>query len=139
MHKRCKELYNEAVDNLIDLFKVHGSQNFSKKVLDFLREFYNNGVMEPVNIYYTKNGKELCATCKKGNRDIKIYIGDEEISYVLNCVQLYENIVESGKIKHNITVVIQRLADWITKAETLDKFTDISEYNDIEIHKEGKT
>lgn len=138
MHKRCKELYNEAVDNLIDLFKVSNSQNFSKKVLDFLREFYNNGVMEPVNIYYTKNDKELCISCKKGNRDLKVFIGNEEVSYMLNCWQLAENIVESGKIKNNITVVIQRLAYWITQAERLDKFTDISEHNDIEIHKEER-
>ena len=138
MHKRCKELYNEAVDNLIDMFKVSNSQNFSKKVLDFLREFYNNGVMEPVNIFYVKNGKELCVTCKKGNRDIKVFIGDEELSYILNYWQFSQSIVESGKIKNNITVVIQRLADWITKAETLDKFTDISEYNDIKIRKEEK-
>lgn len=138
MQLYAKRRYNEAIDGLIDMFKEHNTQKFSKKTLDFLREFYNNNVIESVTFSYAKNGTELCIQCKKGNRYLLVYIGDEEISYILKHFSLTESITESGKIKNNINTVIQRLANWINKADTIDKFTDVADYNEVHIKKEEK-
>ena len=136
MQLYAKRRYNEAIDNLIDMFKEHNTQRFSKKTLDFLREFYNNNVIEPVTFSYAKNGTELCIQCKKSSRELKVYIGQEEICYIIKYYSQVESVTESGKIKNNINTVIQRLANCINKADTLDKFTDIADYNPVEIKKE---
>jgi len=138
MHIRSKELYNEAVDSLIDLYTQYRCQLFSKQALDFLREFYENNVTQPVNISFTKNNSCLTISCRKGNRDLQVLISASDMCYILNLYQSKENIQEKGKIKNNISGVIERLSHWICQGDPITKFGGISEDNEITINKEKK-
>jgi hypothetical protein len=139
MHIKSKELYNEAVDSLIDLYRVNKTQVQSKKTLDFLREFYGNNVLQPVSICLSKNNSCLSISCRKGNRSLIVYIAEDEMSYVLHWYRLQDDLQEHGKIKNNITGVIERLAYWISQGDPINKFSDISEDNEIVIKKEKKS
>lgn len=138
MHILSKSLYNEAVDSLIDLYRANNTQVLSKRTLDFLREFYSNNVMQGVSISLTKNNTCIMIYCKKGNRDLQVFISDMEMCYILTYYNIKQNISEKGKIKNNVNGVIERLSNWISQGDPITKFSDISEDNEIVIEKEKK-